>query len=156
MRASRQRLANCLPPAAAIAMAAAATVTTGCQRYPYDPEKATRPYPSQLAQGSLADIQVIPNINGGTLKLVNATAVSYSNFDLWMNRRYVRHVDALPAGQTVELPIDTFWDERGEGPFPGGWLRYYDPTPVILVQIQSGPDTPLVGLIAKPPDTDKR
>jgi hypothetical protein len=73
-----------------------------------------------------------------------------------MNRRYVRHVDALPAGQTVELPIDTFWDERGEGPFPGGWLRYYDPTPVILVQIQSGPDTPLVGLIAKPPDTDKR
>lgn len=135
---------------------ASALAAPGCQRYPYDPTKATRPYPSQLAQGSVVDVQVIPNVTAGSIKLVNPTATGYRDFDLWLNQRYVRHVAALPAGETVELPIESFWDERGEGPFPGGWFRYYQPTPIVLVQIQTGPETPLIGLIAKPPDNDKR
>ena len=127
-----------------------------CQRYPYDPAKASRPYPKQLTQGSVVDMQVIPDVNGGTLTVVNPTATSYTNFDLWLNQRYVRHVDSLPAGENLVLDIDTFWDERGEGPFPGGWFRYFEPTPIVLVQIQTAPDKPLIGLVAKPPDNPQR
>ena len=136
--------------------AAAATLFGACQRYPYDPTKATRAYPSQLKQGSVADIQAIPDLAAGQLTLVNPTATGYADFDLWLNRRYVRHVDALPAGGSVTMPIDSFWDERGEGPFPGGWFRYFEPTPIVLVQIEPGKDAPLVGLVAKPPDKPQR
>jgi hypothetical protein len=148
-----QRATNAAPP---VALLGAALLAGGCQNYPYDPTKATRPYPFQLAQASLVDIQVIPNLDNGTITLVNATATGYEGFDLWINQRYVRRVDSLKAGASVELPVNTFWDERGEGPFPGGWFRYYQPTPIVLVQIQTGPDAPLVGLIAKPPDVDRR
>jgi hypothetical protein len=152
------RLAD--PRAAWIALAAIAVLgaglVTGCQRYPYDPTKATRAYPSELAQVALVDVQVIPQIDEGTLVLVNATATSYRDFDLWINRRYVRRVENLPAGGSITLPVESFWDERGEGPFPGGWFRYYAPTPIVLVQIQTAPDAPFIGLIAKPPDVDRR
>jgi len=140
---------------ALVAIAAGASAA-GCQRYPYDPTKATRAYPSELAQVALVDVQVIPQIDEGTLTLVNATSTSYRDFDLWLNRRYVRRVESLPAGQTITLPVESFWDERGEGPFPGGWFRYYAPTPIVLVQIQTAPDAPFIGLIAKPPDVDRR
>jgi hypothetical protein len=154
-----QRAMQAIPTAArplAAAMLAAAMLAAGCQNYPYDPAKATRPYPFQLGQGSLVDVQVIPNLETSTILLVNATATSYANFDLWLNQRYVRHIDHLKAGESIELPIESFWDERGEGPFPGGWFRYYQPTPIVLVQIQTAPDAPLVGLIAKPPDVNRR
>lgn len=138
------------------ALVLAAAATPACQRYPSDPTQATRAYPRQMKQESVVDIQVISNLSSGSLKVVNATAVSYRDFDLWINQRYVRHVAEMKAGETIELDIDTFWDERGEGPFPGGWFRYYQPTPIVLAQIQTAPDKPLVGLLAKPPDVDRR
>ena len=88
--------------------------------------------------------------------MVNATATSYTNFDLWLNRRYMKHVESLKSGETLQLDIETFWDERGEGPFPGGLFRYYDPTPVVLAQMQLAPDKPLIGLECVPPNTDRR
>lgn len=151
MRPAASRVARL----ALVAIAAGASAA-GCQRYPYDPTKATRAYPSELAQAALVDVQVIPQIDEGTLTLVNATSTSYRDFDLWLNRRYVRRVESLPAGQSITLPVESFWDERGEGPFPGGWFRYYAPTPIVLVQIQTAPDAPFIGLIAKPPDVDRR
>lgn len=151
MRPAASRVARL----ALVAIAAGAS-GAGCQRYPYDPTKATRAYPSELAQAALVDVQVIPQIDEGTLTLVNATSTSYRDFDLWLNRRYVRRVESLPAGQSITLPVESFWDERGEGPFPGGWFRYYAPTPIVLVQIQTAPDAPFIGLIAKPPDVDRR
>lgn len=138
------------------AVAGLALLGAGCQRYPYDPAQATRAYPRSLKQESVVDIQVISNLNQGALKLVNATANTYTDFDLWINQRYMRHIPELKPGQTLELDIESFWDERGEGPFPGGWFRYYQPTPIVLAQIQVGPDKPLIGLISKPPDTDRR
>ncbi|MBL9140693.1 MAG: hypothetical protein JNK53_02400 [Phycisphaerae bacterium] len=128
-----------------------ALLAIGCQTYPYDPAKATRAYPEQLKQEKVVDIQVIPDVGEGTLTIVNATPVTYANFDLWINRRYMRHVETLKAGQQLTLDIDSFWDERGEGPFPGGWLRYYQPTPIVLAQIQTAPDAPLIGLSATRP-----
>lgn len=148
-----RRIRACTPIAA---VAAACLAATACQRYPYDPSKSTRPYPRELKQGSVADIQVLPNLGENTIRIVNATADSYANFDLWINQRYVRHFDSMRAGETLEVPIDSFWDERGEGPFPGGWFRYYQPTPIVLAQIQVAPDKPLIGLLAKPPDVNRR
>ncbi|MEY4943596.1 MAG: hypothetical protein RL254_1777, partial [Planctomycetota bacterium] len=51
----------------------------------------------------MVDIQVIPTVTEGTIKVVNPTPVSYRNFDLWINQRYVRHVDALLAGESLDL-----------------------------------------------------
>lgn len=135
--------------AAAAAIAATALLLlapAGCQRYPYDPNKATRAYPAELRQIEVQDIQVIPDIGNGKITIVNASPNTYTNFDLWLNRRYMRHIPELKAGQRLELDIESFWDERGEGPFPGGWFRYYQPTPIVLTQIQTGPDQPLLGL----------
>ena len=43
---------------------------------------------------------------------------------------------------------------RGEGPFPGGLLRYYPPTPIRLVQIQTAPDAPLIGFLSIPTERE--
>jgi hypothetical protein len=134
----------------------ACLLLAACQHYPYQPDKATRAYPQQLKQVEAPNIQVIPDIGNGSFTVVNASPKSYTNFDLWLNRRYMRHVDELLAGQSVVLEVESFWDERGEGPFPGGWFRYYQPTPIVLVQIQLGPDEPLVGLATAHPINETR
>ena len=134
------------------AAACAAALGAGCRNYPYDPTKATRPYPVASKQERVADIQVIPDPGNGIITLVNPTAVSYRDFDLWVNRRYVRRVESLAAGESVTLQIDSFWDERGEGPFQGGWFRYYQPTPIVLVQAQVDAKSPLVGFICTLPE----
>ena len=129
-------------------------VLAACRLAPYEPSKATRAYPSELKQESVAQVQVIPGPT--SIQLVNATATSYANFDLWLNQRYVTHIDSLASGQTLEVPLNSMWDERGETPFTGGWFRYYQPTPIVLAQIQVAPDKPLIGLLAKPPDVNRR
>lgn len=122
-----------------------------CTMVPYEPEKATRPYPFDLPQGSVVQIQVIPRTDA--LEIINATAVSYSNFDLWLNQRYVVHMPELLAGQTVVVPLDSMWDQSGGTPFSGGLLRYFQPTPLVLVQIQADEKSPLVGLVPTLPET---
>jgi hypothetical protein len=121
-----------------------------CRLAPYEPEKATRAYPSELVQGSVVQVQVIPEAS--SVKLVNATASSWSNFDLWLNQRYMTRVDGLAAGQTLEIPLDRFWDERGETPIAGGWFRYYQPTRIVLMQMQLDDKSPLVGLVCTLPE----
>lgn len=122
----------------------------GCRLAPYEPGKATRAYPFELTQGSIAQVQVIPGPK--ELKIVNATATSYANFDLWLNQRYMAHVNTLDAGQTLEIPLDQFWDERGETPFDGGWFRYYQPTRIVLMQMQLDAKGPLVGMVCTLPE----
>jgi len=122
-----------------------------CRLAPYEPGKATRAYPADLKQGSVLQVQVIPEPSN--VKLVNATANSWSNFDLWLNQRYMTHVDTLAAGQTLEIPLDRFWDERGETPIAGGWFRYYQPTRITLMQMQLDDKSPLVGMVCTLPET---
>ncbi len=122
-----------------------------CTMVPYEPEKATRPYPFDLPQGSVVQIQVIPRTDA--LEIINATAVSYSNFDLWLNQRYVVHMPELLAGQTVVVPLDSMWDQSGGTPFSGGLLRYFQPTQLVLVQIQADEKSPLVGLVPTLPES---
>ncbi len=124
----------------------------GCETVRRDPTKATRAYPFHLPQERVADIQVFND--GDAMLLVNATVESWSNADIWLNQRYLHRVERLESGQTLRVPLGEFWDARGEGPFPGGLLRYYPPTPIRLVQIQTAPDQPLVGFKAIPTERE--
>lgn len=80
--------------------------------------------------------------------IVNATTRSFDNVDVWLNERYVQHVERIAPGENKRLSLAEFWDIRGEGPNPGGLFRYYQPTPIRLVQIQTDTTSPLLGLQA--------
>lgn len=114
----------------------------------YVPDQATRAYPRELHTTETVDVQVFRN--GTVLELVNSTATTWRDFDVWLNQRYVAHVDALPAGRTVRVSLWDFFDERGERFNAGGLLRTTEPTPVRLVQIQPAPDAPMTGLVMIP------
>lgn len=137
-------------PCFSLAFLATCAMPSACTMVPYEPQKATRAYPFELPQGSVAQIQVIPE--AGSLKIINATAVSYKDFDLWLNQRYVVRMPQLLAGETVEVPLDSMWDQAGGTPFAGGLLRYFQPTPLVLVQIQTDDKSPLIGLVATLPE----
>lgn len=129
-----------------IAVIAAALLPAACTPKMYDPGQATRAYPRNLHTTQTVDMQVFRRDTD--IEIVNTTATSYADFDLWINRRYVRHVDALPAGKTITLSLWDFHDEFGDRFNAGGFFREYEPTPVRLVQIQPTADQPLVGLIS--------
>lgn len=137
--------------AAAIALAAA-TAVPGCRPVRYEPDLATRPYPQQLPQGETIQVQVLNE--GDVMVVINATSRGFEKIDLWLNQRYLCHLDRLAPGETVRLSFDRFWDVRGEGPNPGGALRYFQPTPIRLAQIQVDEKSPLVGLVAVPQERE--
>jgi hypothetical protein len=128
----------------------AATITvSGCTTL-YDPALETRPYPSELGQGGVVQVQAIPMELA--IRVINATATDYSDIDVWVNRRYVQHVRSIPAGATVDLEIEKFRDQWGQCPQPGGFWRTRAPTPLVLVQIQTDEKSPLVGLVMVVPE----
>jgi hypothetical protein len=129
-----------------ITMILAVSVQSGCTRKTYDPAWATQPYPTELHTTTTADMQVFRK--GTDLQIVNSTAHSYSEFDLWINQRYVRHVDSLPAGESVTLSLWDFKDEYGDRFYAGGFFRTREAQVVRLVEIQRGEGQPLLGLIA--------
>jgi hypothetical protein len=135
-------------PTAFAAMVALASLA-GCTTL-YDPALETRPYPSELGQGSVVQVQAIPMELA--LRVINATATDYTDVDVWVNRRYVQHVKSIPAGATVDLEIDKFRDQWGQCPQPGGFWRTRAPTPLVLVQIQTNDTSPLVGLVTVVPE----
>lgn len=147
---TRLRRASVVGTISLIAMFGGAIVGTGCSPVNVDPSRATRHYPRELVQGEVVQVQVIP---GPTwVEVVNATARSYRDFDLWLNQRYMVHIDALESGQTLKIPLSDFWDWRGEGPFEGGIFRYYAPTPIALMQAQLSPTDPLIGFVCVLPE----
>lgn len=125
-------------------------LATGCSPINIDPTRATRPYPRELDQERVIQVQVIPAPT--SVEIINATARSYRDFDLWLNQRYMTHVDELAAGATLHIPLSHFWDWRGEGPFEGGIFRYYAPTPIVLMQAQLTPTSPLIGFVCVLPE----
>jgi len=135
-----------------IFLAGTAALLSACEAIRYEPTKATRAYPFNLPQARTAAVQVFND--GEAMLIVNATVESWQNIDLWLNQRYMLHLDRIDAGQTLRLSLGDFWDVRGEGPFPGGLLRYYPPTPIRLVQIQSSADAPLVGFVSIPTERE--
>jgi hypothetical protein len=118
----------------------------GCMPAAFDASRATRDYPTELHRPDSVDVQVFRH--NTEIELVNATAISYRNFDLWLNQRFVRPVEALPAGESITLSLWNFYDVRGEVFRAGGFFRTEAPTTLRLVQIEPGDGAPLVGLIA--------
>ena len=131
-----------------IVVIVSAVVLPGCARPLYDAAHATRPYPKQLHQAGSVDIQAFRD--GPRLEIVNSTPRSYRDLDVWINQRYLAHLDAMAAGQTVVMSLWDFWDERGDRLSAGGFWRTQRPTPVRLIELQVGQDQPLIGLIAIP------
>ncbi|MHC4219681.1 MAG: hypothetical protein ACYSU7_14660 [Planctomycetota bacterium] len=125
-------------------------IAAGCNRRMYNPELATRSYPHDLHRPESVDIQVFRD--GPSLEIVNATARSYRDFDLWVNQRYVHRLPALPAGETIRVSLWDFYDVRGDRYSAGGLWRTEPPMPLRLAQIQEAEDEPLIGLIAIPED----
>jgi hypothetical protein len=123
----------------------AAAELGGCAHTAYDPALATLPYPTDLHTNSVVDMQVFRR--GTSIEIVNSTARSYADFDLWLNQRYVRRVDSLRAGESIHLSLWDFHDEYGDVFYAGGFFRTRPATPLRLVEIQQGPDQKMVGLI---------
>ncbi len=126
---------------------------SGCARPFYDPARATRPYPDALHTTNVVNMHVL--IEGDHIVIVNSTATSYSDFDLWINQRYVHRIDSLRSGETLRVPMGVFHDERGDAVRSGGFLRTVEATAIRLVEIQTGPDQPLIGLITIPEGQDE-
>jgi len=118
---------------------------SGCARTMYDPSRASQPYPKHLHRPESVDIQVFRD--GPDLDIVNSTPVTYRGVDIWINQRFMTHLETLPAGATVRLSLWDFWDQRGDRLSAGGFWRTEEPTPVRLVQLQLSDDEPLVGLL---------
>jgi hypothetical protein len=74
--------------------------------------------------------------------------VSYRDVDIWLNQRFTRHIEVLPAGATVQLSLWDFWDLRGDRFSAGGFWRTEEPTPLRLIELQLNDDDPLIGLVA--------
>ncbi len=120
-------------------------VAAGCAKTMYDPGLATRAYPFDKHEATSIDIQVFRE--GPVLEIVNSTPVTYRDFDIWLNQRFMRHLDVLHAGETVQLSLWDFWDLRGDRFSAGGFWRTEEPTPLRLVQLQVNDDVPLIGLV---------
>ncbi len=125
---------------------AAMLSAASCAKPLYQPEVATRPYPFDLHTTDTIPVQVFRDHE--KIEIVNTTATDFENVDVWINQRYVRHVDAIPAGQSVTLSLWDFADQWGGVFNAGGVWRTLEPTPVRLVELQTAPDAPLLGLIA--------
>ena len=124
----------------------------GCFPKRYNPAKATKMYPAELGQSEVVEVQV--SRSGNTMKVVNGTAIDFRDIKLWLNRRYMLEVDRIAPGATVRFDMGSFWDAWGGGPNPGGLLRWYAPTPVVLVQAQIDETSPLIGFLSIP-DVDE-
>ena len=122
------------------------TLPFGCFPKRYDPARGTVPYPRELGRGETVAVQVTRD--GDTMHIVNGTAIGFRDFDLWLNQRYLHHVESLPPGGRISIGMNEFWDMWGGGPNPGGLLRWYDPTPIVLVEAQIDEESPLIGFIS--------
>ncbi len=132
-----------------LSICAAACLLPGlaaCHKTVYDLDKATRPYPFDLHRPDSVDMQVFRE--GTKIEIVNSTPTTYRACDVWVNQRYMRHVEALAAGETLRLSLFDFYDERGERFSAGGFFATQPATPVRLVELQVSPDEPIVGLIS--------
>jgi len=127
-------------------LAATLACASSCARSLYQPERATRAYPFELHSTNTIDVQVFRDHE--KLEIVNTTAHEFSEFDVWINQRYVHRVPSLPAGESVTLSLWDFCDQWGGVFNAGGVWRTFEPTPVRMVEIQVSETEPLIGLIA--------
>lgn len=124
----------------------------GCANRQANPELASSTYPAELHRAVSIDVQVFREDT--EMELVNATANSYEDVVIWLNQRFAKRVEAIPAGKRVRLSLWGFRDERGEPFNAGGFWRTRRATPLWLVEMQLADDVPMTGLVTVLPDLD--
>ncbi len=107
------------------------------------------PYPYELHTTNVIPIQVFRD--GTHIEIVNSTDNSWSDLTVWINQRFAAKLSQLPAGQRVSMNLFDFRDDLGEQFRAGGLLRTRPAAKVELVELQSGLEQPLVGLISVMP-----
>lgn len=117
----------------------------GCYNPSGNPNLASRPYPMDLHTQNSVPIQVIRTDQ--YIKIVNSTAVSYNFITLWVNQRFSLEIPPLLAGETMRIDLWEMRDTYGERFNAGGVWRTDQPTPLVIAEIQTAEDVPLVGLI---------
>jgi hypothetical protein len=126
--------------------------SVGCFPKRYNAAKATERYPSNLPVNKVANVQVTRD--GNAMVIVNGSVIDFKNMKLWLNRRYLHQVKQIKPGETVRIDMGEFWDVWGGGPNPGGLLRWYDPTPIVLLEAQIDETSPLIGFLSIPNENE--
>ena len=107
-----------------------------------------RAYPRATPPGEVIDIQVFRS--GTKLTMTNSTSRSFGPSTLWVNERFSRPIEGFEPGQTLTLDLYEFRDEYQDQFRAGGFFATRDPDPVVLVQLETGPEDPydeLIGLV---------
>jgi hypothetical protein len=120
-------------------------ILVACHNPLVNPNLASRPYPMDLHRQNSVPIQVIRTDQ--YIKIVNSTAVSYNFITLWVNQRFSLEIPPLLAGETIRIDLWDMRDSYGEQFNAGGIFRTDQPTPLVLAELQTAEDVPLVGLI---------
>ena len=141
-------------PIALLMVAALGLAIAGCAAPAVDTDRARElaklSYPETAQQGPALDIVV--HAVGNDLHLANRTARRYENMQLWLNRQYVRRVEAITISTDNSLPLPTFINRFRE-PFPiGGILSPEDRRPVILAELYDPEADVRYPLVARPDD----
>ncbi len=107
-----------------------------------------RPYPRELAQSEVLDIQVIRNPQT-RITLTNTTAQTFGPSTIWLNARFGRPIAGLAPGQTITLNLDEFRDEFGDRFRAGGFFATKAPETLVHAQLETIVDgeSRLYGLI---------
>ena len=126
--------------------------SVGCFPKRYNAAKATERYPSNLPVNKVANVQVTRD--GNAMVIVNGSVIDFKDMKLWLNRRYLHQVKQIKPGETVRIDMGEFWDVWGGGPNPGGLLRWYDPTPIVLLEAQIDETSPLIGFLSIPNENE--
>jgi hypothetical protein len=139
--------------AAALVLLAMAAALTGCNALPtgladtpagaYD-----RPFPVELAQAEVLDIQVIRGPET-TITLTNTTARTFGPSTLWLNGRFGRPIEGLAPGQTLSLNLYHFRDQYGEKFRGGGFFATKQPEQLMHAQLETLVDgeSAMIGLV---------
>ena len=108
----------------------------GCQLFN---EKLTAqahaPYPADIAQGEIFDVQVFREIT--ILKFTNTTTHDFGDSVVWINKRYSLPISGFASGETVELDLRAFVDQFGDVYRAGGFFAQRTPAPVVLMQLET-------------------
>lgn len=113
-----------LPRLVGVFMLVAVVVLLGCHRH----ERIETPRAEALAELRYpADAEVGPSLDvlaetwRHELHLINRTARTYRDMQLWLNREYVREVERVRIGEGNYFDLRSFVN-RWQEPYPIGWL----------------------------------
>src|SRR5262245_8711391 len=124
-----------LPPAFVLAVFAPLAVlpATGCRGAPQKVDYA-RPYPRELKQTHVADIQVFRR--GTKIEFTNTTVREFGKSTLWLNQQFSWPIEGLGVGKTMVVSLKKFKDENSETFRAGGFLSTEPPQRVVMAQIE--------------------